>query len=86
MSAAVFVLALVSVSCGSDEDTGDGGAQDPTSLQGKSWIVTEILDQEGNTQIVDIGIDAMFDGSTITGDASCNSYLGGTTRPSPRCR
>jgi heat shock protein HslJ len=68
------VFAIVSVSCASDEGSGDGGAQDPASLKGKSWVVTEIVDQDGDTQVVDIGIDATFDGSAITGDASCNSY------------
>jgi len=32
-----------------------------------------LLDAEGNTQIVDIGVNAEFDGSTINGVPGCNS-------------
>jgi len=33
-----------------------------------------MLDADGNTQIVDIGVNAELDGSTISGVSGCNSY------------
>ena len=33
-----------------------------------------MLDAEGNTQIVDVGVDADFDGSTMSGVSGCNQY------------
>jgi len=73
------VLALVLPACGGDNDSGGASgssapAQDPAALEGKSWIVTQILGTDGQSQIVDIGIDASFDGSSISGAVSCNSY------------
>jgi len=33
-----------------------------------------MLDADGNSQIVDIGVNAEFHGSTISGVSGCNSY------------
>ena len=33
-----------------------------------------MLDAEGNTQIVDVGVNASFDGSTMSGVSGCNQY------------
>ena len=44
------------------------------ALEGESWILTEMLTAGGQTQIVDVGVKASFDGTTISGNAGCNSY------------
>jgi len=33
-----------------------------------------MLDADGNTQIVDVGVIAQFDGSTMSGISGCNDY------------
>jgi len=33
-----------------------------------------MLTAGGQTEIVDVGVDASFDGTTISGNAGCNSY------------
>jgi heat shock protein HslJ len=78
--AIVLPLVLVSsvfAACGDDDggsDTSGGGSQDPTALEGESWILTQMLTAGGQTQIVEVGVSAEFDGSTISGNSGCNSY------------
>ena len=48
--------------------------QDPAALEGESWILTQMLTAGGQTEIVQTGVSAQFDGSTISGSAGCNSY------------
>ena len=76
-----IVLPLVLVSsafsaCGGDDGSGSdgGGAQDPAALEGESWVLTQMLTAGGQTQILDVGVSAEFDGTTISGNAGCNSY------------
>jgi heat shock protein HslJ len=70
-----MLLATASTACrGDDEGGSDAAAQDPADLEGKVWVLTEMLDAEGNTQIVDLGVDASFDGSTMSGASGCNRY------------
>jgi len=75
-----IVLSLVLVAsafaaCGGDEGSGsDSGTQDPSALEGQSWILTQMLTAGGQTQILDVGVSAEFDGTTISGNAGCNSY------------
>jgi len=72
----LVLLALLLPACGGDDGGGgsDSGAQDPAALEGESWILTEMLTAGGGTVIVDVGVKATFDGSTISGNAGCNSY------------
>jgi len=76
--AIVLPLVLVAsafAACGGDEGSGsDQGTQDPAALEGQSWILTEMLTAGGQTQILDVGVSAEFDGTTISGNAGCNSY------------
>jgi heat shock protein HslJ len=65
------VVALAFSACGGDDDS---GTQDPAELEGKSWILTQMLTAGGQTQIVDVDVSASFDGSTISGTAGCNTY------------
>jgi heat shock protein HslJ len=61
--------------CGGDDGSGsNGGTQDPAALEGQSWILTQMLSAGGQTQILDVGVSAEFDGNTISGNAGCNSY------------
>ena len=77
-----IVLPLVLVSsafsaCGGDDggsDTSGGGSQDPAALEGESWILTQMLTADGQTEILSVGVSAEFDGSTISGTAGCNTY------------
>jgi heat shock protein HslJ len=73
---ALLPLAFAFAACGGDEGSSgsDGGSQDPASLEGQSWILTQMLTAGGQTEIVQTGVSAEFDGSTITGIAGCNSY------------
>lgn len=76
--AIVLPLVLVAsafAACGGDEGSGsDQGTQDPAALEGQSWILTQMLSVGGQTQILDVGVSAEFDGTTISGNAGCNSY------------
>jgi len=76
--AIVLPLVLVAsalAACGGDEGSGsDQGTQDPAALEGQSWILTQMLTAGGQTQILDVGVSAEFDGTTISGNAGCNSY------------
>jgi heat shock protein HslJ len=73
----IVVVGLAFSACGGDEGgsgTDGGGTQDPAALEGKSWILTQMLTAGGQTQILDVGVSASFDGTTISGNAGCNSY------------
>lgn len=76
--AILLLLVLVAsalAACGGDEgSSSDPGTQDPTALEGESWILTQMLTAGGQTEIVQTGVSAQFDGSTITGTAGCNTY------------
>ena len=74
---AAIILPLVAfafAACGGDESSSDPGTQDPAALEGDSWILTQMLTAGGQTQIVEVGVSAEFDGTTISGSAGCNSY------------
>jgi len=74
---AMATLALASpllAACGGDDGGSDAAAQDPANLEDKDWVLTQMLDAQGNSQIVDIGVNAEFDGSTISGVSGCNRY------------
>jgi heat shock protein HslJ len=69
------LVAFAFAACGGDEgSSSDTGTQDPASLEGDSWILTQMLTAGGQTQIVEVGVSAEFDGTTISGSAGCNSY------------
>jgi len=72
--ASFALLAVFLTACGGGDGGSYAAAQDPADLEGKAWVVTQMLDAEGNTQIVDIGVNAEFDGTTINGVSGCNSY------------
>jgi heat shock protein HslJ len=60
--------------CGGNDSGGSGSTgQNPADLQGKSWVVTQILDADGNTVSAQ-GINAEFDGSNVSGAVACNTY------------
>ena len=66
--ALVLPLAAMLPACGDDEPSG------PEALEGVSWILTQFVAEDGSTQIVDVGVSAEFDGSTISGVSGCNRY------------
>jgi putative lipoprotein len=73
----IAVVAFAFSACGGDDGgsgTNGGGTQDPAALEGESWILTQMLTAGGQTQIVQVGVNADFDGSTISGTAGCNTY------------
>ena len=72
----LVVLALAFSACGGDDEgsSSDPGTQDPAALEGESWILTQMLTAGGQTEIVQTGVSAQFDGATISGTAGCNSY------------
>ena len=53
---------------------GDDGPSGPEALEGESWILTQFVAEDGSTEIVDVGVDAEFDGSQISGTSGCNRY------------
>ena len=65
----VFTLAA----CGGD-DGSSSGTQDPAALEGESWILTQMLSPTGQTEIIQVGVTAEFDGKTISGTSGCNRY------------
>lgn len=70
---ALAMFAVLLTACGGDDDS-DGAAADPADLEGKAWVLTQMLDAQGNSEIVDIGVNAEFDGSAISGVSGCNNY------------
>ena len=72
----LVLLALAFAACGGDDggSGSDGGTQDPAALEGESWILTQMLTAGGQTEIVQTGVSAEFDGSTISGNSGCNAY------------
>jgi heat shock protein HslJ len=71
----IAALAVLLPACGGDDEGGsETAAQDPADLEGKPWVLTQMLDASGDTQIVDIGVNAEFDGSAISGVSGCNQY------------
>jgi len=68
----VLALAFALPACGSDDD--GSTEQNPADLEGVSWILTQMTTVGGQTQIVDVGVNAQFDGSTISGNSGCNQY------------
>jgi heat shock protein HslJ len=67
----LVAFALVLAACGGDDGS---GAQNPSSLEGRDWVLTQMLTAGGQTEIVDVGVSASFDGSTISGVSGCNRY------------
>jgi heat shock protein HslJ len=72
----LVVFAFAFVACGGDDggSGSDGDTQDPAALEGESWILTQMLTEGGQTQVVDVGVSAEFDVTTISGNSGCNSY------------
>jgi heat shock protein HslJ len=71
----LIVVALALAACGGDEgSSSDPSTQDPAALEGDSWILTQMLTAGGQTEVVQTGVSAQFDGTTISGTAGCNSY------------
>ncbi|HET8525401.1 MAG TPA: META domain-containing protein [Actinomycetota bacterium] len=68
----LLLLAIVLPSCGGDDE--GSTEQNPTDLEGVNWIVTQMTTVGGQTEIVDVGVSAQFDGSTISGNSGCNQY------------
>jgi heat shock protein HslJ len=66
--ALVVPITLLLAACGDDEPSG------PEALEGRSWILTQFVAEDGSTEIVDVGVSAEFDGSTISGVSGCNRY------------
>ena len=64
----VLPLTVLLSACGDDESSG------PEALEGRSWILTQFVAEDGSTEIVDVGVSAEFDGSTISGTSGCNQY------------
>jgi heat shock protein HslJ len=79
----LLLVVLLPACGGDDEGGGDGGtgaaSQDPAALEGKDWVLTQYLAADGTTQVVEIGVSAKFDGTTVSGSSGCNSYHGGYT-------
>jgi heat shock protein HslJ len=73
--APLLVLAIALPGCGGDDDAGSSGSeQDPAALEGAPWVLTQMLTAGGQTEIVGVGVNAEFDGSSISGISGCNRY------------
>ncbi len=68
--APIVILVVLFTACGGDDE---GAAQDPADLEGDPWVLTQMLDAAGESEIVQ-GVDAEFDGSTMSGVSACNRY------------
>lgn len=66
--AVLTALTALLAACGGDDASG------PEALEGETWVLTQFVAEDGSTQIVDVGVDAEFDGSTISGVSGCNQY------------
>lgn len=75
VAAALAAMLALLPACGGDGD--DGGStdeQDPAALEGASWVLTQMVDAQGETQIVGRRVNAEFDGSSVSGVSGCNTY------------
>jgi len=74
--AAVLVPLLLSAlalpACGGNDE--GSTEQNPADLEGVSWILTQMTTVGGQTEIVQVGVSAEFDGSAISGTSGCNRY------------
>jgi heat shock protein HslJ len=70
----LVLVAFAFGACGGDDGSGSDGSQDPAALEGKSWILNQMLAEGGQTEIVVVVVSASFDGTTISGSSGCNSY------------
>ena len=68
----LVVFAFVLPACGDDDE--GSTTQNPADLEGVSWVLTQMTTVGGQTQVVDVGVTAEFDGSTISGTSGCNRY------------
>lgn len=66
--ASLLVFTVLLSACGDDESSG------PEALEGVSWVLTQFVAEGGSTEIVSVGVNAEFDGSTISGVSGCNQY------------
>ena len=67
-----IVLAFALPACVGDDESST--EQNPADLEGVSWILTQMTTVGGQTEIVGVGVNAGFDGSTINGNSGCNRY------------
>jgi heat shock protein HslJ len=74
IACALFASVFVLAACSGDDGGSDGEAEDPSALEGEDWVLTQMLTAGGQTEIVDVGVSASFDGSTISGVSGCNRY------------
>ena len=76
----VALFAALLPACGGNDSGGSGSAsQDPAALEGASWVLTQYIAADGTQQIIDIGVNAKFDGSNVSGSSGCNTYHGSYT-------
>ena len=68
----LLLFALVLPACGNDDQ--GSTTQDPADLEGVSWVLTQMTTVGGQTQIVEAGVNAEFDGTRISGNSGCNQY------------
>lgn len=64
----VLPFTVLLSACGGD------GASGPEALEGTTWVLTQFVVEDGSTESVEVGVDAQFDGSTISGVSGCNQY------------
>jgi heat shock protein HslJ len=63
-----LLFTILLSACGDDVPSG------PEALEGRSWILTQFVAEDGSTEIVEVGVSAEFDGSSISGTSGCNQY------------
>jgi heat shock protein HslJ len=68
----LLLSALALSACGGSDE--GSTAQNPADLEGVSWILTQMTTVGGQTEIVQVGVSAEFDGSAISGTSGCNRY------------
>lgn len=68
----LLLAALALPACGGNDE--GSTEQNPADLKGVSWILTQMTTVGGQTEIVQVGVSAEFDGSAISGTSGCNQY------------
>lgn len=70
-----LVLGLLLVACGCDDGEGDGGSDDPSSLEGTAWVLEEGIDVSGweeSRPTLELDSDGR-----ISGNGGCNRFGAG---------
>ena len=76
VSLAVLVGIATLAACGGDEDGGEAGSADVSSIEGVPWVLASGVDVEGWEEVAP---SATFEDGRVSGSTGCNRFTGSYT-------